>query len=111
MKDKILRIRVDETFLSKLDYLRRIHSWRTIAETVRKIVEKEYRKEMERGDNLKTIENNSVCLCNSCCNKYPECESEDIDIVFGDGVGNDNICCCNKYEPIVEHDYDRGGYK
>ena len=61
---------------------------------------------------IKTIENNSVCLCNSCCNKYPECGSKiNIDVVFGDGVGNDNICCCNKYEPIVEHDYDRGGYK
>lgn len=47
MKDKMLRIRVDSEFLSKLEYLRKINGWRTIAETVRKIVEKEYRKEKE----------------------------------------------------------------
>lgn len=57
----------------------------------------------------KYIKNNCVHLCNSCCNRYPECE--DIEVLFGDGKGNDNICCCNKYEPIMEHDYDRGGYK
>lgn len=47
MKDKMLRIRVDESFLDKLEYLKRINGFRTIAETVRKIVEKEYRKESE----------------------------------------------------------------
>lgn len=45
MKDKLLQIRVDEDFLQKLEYLRKINGWRTTAETVRKIVEKEYRKE------------------------------------------------------------------
>lgn len=45
MKDKMLRIRVDDSFLEKLEYLKRIHGFRTIAETVRKIVEKEFRKE------------------------------------------------------------------
>ena len=45
MKDKTLQIRVDEEFLSKLKYLQRINGFKTIAETVRKIVEKEYRKE------------------------------------------------------------------
>ena len=48
MKDKLLQIRVDEDFLSKLKYLQRINGFKTIAETVRKIVEKEYRKETER---------------------------------------------------------------
>ena len=48
MKDKMLRIRVDSEFLSKLEYLKRIHGFKTIAETVRRIVEKEFRKEMER---------------------------------------------------------------
>lgn len=48
MKDKVLRIRVDSDFLSKLEYLRRIHGFRTVAETVRKLLDKEYRKEMER---------------------------------------------------------------
>ena len=47
MKDKLLQIRVDEDFLLKLEYLRKINGFRTIAETVRRIVEKEFRKEKE----------------------------------------------------------------
>lgn len=49
MKDKMLRIRVDSDFLSKLEYLRKINGWRTIAETVRKLIEKEWRKETQDG--------------------------------------------------------------
>lgn len=45
MKDKKLQIRVDADFLRKLKYLQKINGWRTIAETVRHIVEKEFRKE------------------------------------------------------------------
>ena len=45
MKNKLLQIRVDKEFLSKLEYLQKINGFRTIAETVRKIVEKEFRKE------------------------------------------------------------------
>ena len=45
MKDKLLQIRVDEAFLQKLEYLRKINGFRTVAETVRKLLEKEYRKE------------------------------------------------------------------
>jgi len=45
MKDKMLRIRVDSDFLSKLEYLRKINGFKTIAETVRKLLEKEFRKE------------------------------------------------------------------
>lgn len=56
-----------------------------------------------------SIENNSIHLCDSCLNKYPECDA--VEIIFGDGRGDDNICCCNKYEPIMEHDYERGGCK
>lgn len=48
MRDKLLQIRVDEDFLSKLQYLRKINGFNTIAETVRKIVEKEFRKEAEK---------------------------------------------------------------
>lgn len=47
MKDKMLRIRVDSDFLSKLEYLRKINGFKTIAETVRKLLEKEFRKERE----------------------------------------------------------------
>ena len=50
MKDRKLQIRVDEDFLSRLEYLRKINGFRSIAETVRKIVEKEYRKEREVDD-------------------------------------------------------------
>ena len=47
MKDKLLQIRVDKDFLSKLEYLRKVIGFKTIAETVRKIVEKEWRKEKD----------------------------------------------------------------
>ena len=47
MKDKLLQIRCDSEFLSKIEYLRNINGFRTVAETVRKIVEKEFRKEKE----------------------------------------------------------------
>ena len=48
MRDKLLQIRVDEDFLSKLEYLRKINGFKNISETVRKIIEKEFRKEIER---------------------------------------------------------------
>ena len=49
MKDKLLQIRVDEDFLQKLEYLRKINGFRTVAETVRKLIEKEWRKETQDG--------------------------------------------------------------
>lgn len=45
VKDKLLHIRVDEVFLAKLEYLKDINGFKSIAETIRKIIEKEYRKE------------------------------------------------------------------
>lgn len=47
MKDRKLQIRVDEDFLLKLEYLRKINGFKTVAETVRKLIEKEWRKETE----------------------------------------------------------------
>ena len=47
MKDRKLQIRVDKVFLSKVEYLRKINGFKTIAETVRKLLEKEFRKETE----------------------------------------------------------------
>lgn len=47
MKDKLLQIRVDKSFLSKLEYLKEINGFKTIAETIRKIIEKEFRKEQK----------------------------------------------------------------
>lgn len=57
------------------------------------------------------MENNCVMLCNSCSFNYPDCPSEIESVEFGDGAGCDNICCCNRYEPILEKDFERGGYK
>lgn len=48
MRDKLLQIRVDEDFLLKLEYLRKINGFKTISETARKIIEKEFRKETEK---------------------------------------------------------------
>ena len=45
MRDRLLQIRVDSDFLSKITYLQKINGYKSVAETVRKIVEKEYRKE------------------------------------------------------------------
>jgi len=45
MKDKLLQIRVDDEFLAILEYLRKINGYKSNAEAIRKLVEKEYRKE------------------------------------------------------------------
>lgn len=47
MKDKLLQIRVDESFLSKLEYLKKINDYKSNSETVVKTIEKEFRKEKE----------------------------------------------------------------
>lgn len=49
MRDKLLQIRVDDDFISKIEYLRRINGYKSNAETIRKIIEKEYRKENDNG--------------------------------------------------------------
>ena len=46
-KKKQIHIRVDERFLEKLEYLKRLNGFKNLSETVRKIVEKEYRREKE----------------------------------------------------------------
>lgn len=48
MKNKVLQIRIDVEFQSKLEYLQKINGYRTISETIRKIIEKEFRKETEK---------------------------------------------------------------
>lgn len=45
MKDKLIQIRVDAEFLSKLEYLQKINGFKSTAEILRKTVEKEWRKE------------------------------------------------------------------
>ena len=46
MKNERIYVRVDEVFKAKLEYLRKLNGWRTISETIRKIVEKEHMREI-----------------------------------------------------------------
>ena len=48
-----------------------------------------------------TIENNKVNLCDSCRKTFPDCGA--VEVLFGDGTGEDNICCCRKYTPGEKH--------
>ena len=45
MKDKKFIILVDAQFMAKVDYLKRINNFRNKSDTIRRIIEKEYRKE------------------------------------------------------------------
>jgi hypothetical protein len=55
MKDKVLIVKVDDEFTEKVDYLKRINDYKNRSDTVRKVVEKEYRKEQ------------FPCGCCKCC--------------------------------------------
>lgn len=46
-KTKLLHIRIDEQFEQKLKFLMRIHGFKSMSDTIRKLIEKEYRKEKE----------------------------------------------------------------
>ena len=52
MKDKNMIIKVDDEFLEKVDYIERINGYKNKSDTVRKTIEKEYRKEKETEDAL-----------------------------------------------------------
>jgi hypothetical protein len=41
---------------------------------------------------------NQINLCESCAENHPSCEPNSV--VFGDGVGHDNICACDIYSPV-----------
>ena len=45
---------------------------------------------------------NQINLCDSCDYSYPDCPSKNDDVIFGNGIGNDNICACNKYKPHAQ---------
>lgn len=45
MKNKEIRIRTDNEFIEKVDYLQQINDYKNRSDTIRKTVEKEYRKE------------------------------------------------------------------
>lgn len=53
---------------------------------------------------VRNVPNNKVHLCDSCKHEYPDCPASNIDMLFGDGVGNDNICCCKCYVADVRMD-------
>lgn len=77
-----------------------------------KLVIRKYRKMQKnrqefRKEKSMEITNNRIHLCQSCHKEYPNCDANNDDIVFGDGIGNDNICCCNKYLPLVERDTEQ----
>lgn len=36
-------------------------------------------------------------LCESCTKEYAECEADESDLVYGSGIGNDNIIGCPWY--------------
>lgn len=55
---------------------------------------------------MNSITNNKVHLCNSCRSEYPNCGADTNDVMFGDGTGNDNICCCAMYNPYLVKDND-----
>ncbi len=52
--------------------------------------------------------NNTIHLCDSCQKVYPECDSTAKEVIFGTGVGNDNICACACYEPAVQPEQKKG---
>lgn len=41
---------------------------------------------------------NKVNLCDSCCNEQPGCNPENL--IFGSGLGDDNVVACDTYEAI-----------
>lgn len=43
---------------------------------------------------------NQVHLCDFCKYSYPECPAEMSDVIFGNGIGHDNVCACSKYIPF-----------
>lgn len=44
-KNKVFQMRVDDDFLEKVNYLKEINGYSTPTQTIRKTIEKEYRKE------------------------------------------------------------------
>lgn len=51
---------------------------------------------------------NQINLCDSCDYSYPDCPSKNGDVIFGNNIGNDNICACNKYKLSAQSDvHDR----
>ena len=74
MKEERIEIRANEEFVEKVDYLKRINDYKSRADTIRKTVEKEYRKET---DDCRYFPNCDLCPEN------PKCEEKAFDYLFG----------------------------
>lgn len=47
---------------------------------------------------LPTVQiDNKVNLCDSCVYTYPDCAATINDVIFGNDIGNKNICACKYY--------------
>lgn len=68
MKDKLIQIRADAEFLSKLEYLQLINGFKSISETIRKIVEKEWKKEQPQGEWIRTMFTDCGSPIDKCSN-------------------------------------------
>ena len=47
---------------------------------------------------------NQTNQCDSCDYSYQDCPIKNNDVIFGNDIGNDNICACNKYKPPTRPD-------
>ena len=75
-KDKEIRLRVDEDFIDKVDYLQRINDYKNRSDTVRKVVEKEYRKEVFPCGTCKCYEEKKCIIINAVVDpreRYSRC--------------------------------------
>ncbi len=52
---------------------------------------------------------NDVNLCDTCCYEQPTCTGDNL--IFGSGIGNDNIVACSAYDAIEcrQHNCDGDG--
>ena len=63
------------------------------------------RELLDELENLPSAQpDNQINLCDSCDYLYPDCPAKNDDVIFGNGIGNDNICACNKYQPTIQPD-------
>lgn len=49
------------------------------------------------------VEGNKVHLCASCMQETATCSVTEDDVIFGDSVRRENICCCKFYRPYMEN--------
>ena len=69
-------------------------------EQLREVVEKAKNEIIQELPSVQL--DNQINLCDSCDYSYPDCPSKNDDVIFGNDIGNDNICACNKYKPFIQ---------